>query len=369
MPGDGVSEGDGARRGGNDGGAGDGRTGGGSRCDPDEGNGDGLIPQGSGDGLAPAQNGGGSPSPATGCGAPAQSDGGTPSTGTSRGAPARNGDGTPNSGTATGARARGDGRTSRSGTAGGAPARSDRGGPSSGTGGDHRPGGTRRGSTGRRRAAAASARRDEEGPGPARASNASPRERILDAAVAEFADRGYLRASLSRIARRAGVAKGLVLYYFGSKDDLYRAAVDRALQPIEAALEETAPDLPRDLFERLRRLGAIKLQVYRDHPDAYRLIVRSMVDPAVSAEFRQRLAEAAVRGRELLSRGVDASRLRPGVTVQEAVELLMLLGDGLLPRIFAAIRQRPDLGYADLDQWVQKWERYLELVRDGLYQP
>ncbi|QIA27738.1 TetR/AcrR family transcriptional regulator [Thermaerobacter sp. PB12/4term] len=187
--------------------------------------------------------------------------------------------------------------------------------------------------------------------------------------MAEFADHGYLRASLSRIARRAGVAKSLVLYYFGSKDELYSAAVDRALQPIEAALEEAEPDLPRDLFERLRRLGAIKLQVYRDRPDAYRLIVRSMVDPAVSAEFRQRLAEAAARSQELLYRDVDTSRLRPGVTVEQAVELLMLVGDGLLPRIFAAIRQRPDLGYADLDQWVEKWERYLVLVRDGLYKP
>ncbi|WP_042500531.1 TetR/AcrR family transcriptional regulator [Thermaerobacter marianensis] len=207
------------------------------------------------------------------------------------------------------------------------------------------------------------------GTGPARAADASPRERILDAAVAEFADRGYVRASLSRIAQRAGVAKGLVLYYFGSKDDLYRAAVDRALQPVEAALEEATPDLPRDLFERLRRLGAIKLKVYRDHPDAYRLIVRSMVDPAVSAEFRQRLGEAAARSQELLYRDVDASRLRPGVTVEEAVELLLLVGDGLLPRIVAAIRQRPDLGYADLEHWVQKWERYLALVRDGLYKP
>lgn len=207
------------------------------------------------------------------------------------------------------------------------------------------------------------------GTGACLGTDASPRERILEAAVAEFADRGYVRASLSRIARRAGVAKSLVLYYFGSKDDLYRAAVDRALQPVEAALEEVAPDLPRDLFERLRRISRIKLEVYLDHPDAYRLIVRSMVDPAVSAEFRQRLAEAAARSQELLYRNVDTRRLRPGVTVEQAVELLMLVGDGLLPRIFAAIRQRPDLGYGDLEHWVQKWEHYLELVRDGLYHP
>ncbi|WP_116900015.1 TetR/AcrR family transcriptional regulator [Thermaerobacter sp. PB12/4term] len=359
MAGDATSQGDGTSRAGHGGGTAGGRIGGGTRRDADGGDGDGTTRQGSGGGTARAQNGGG---------APARSDGGTPSTGTSLGAPARTA-GTPNSGTANGTRARSGGGSPSSGTAGGAPARSDGGVPNSGTAGDRRAGGARHRGTGRRRAAAASARRNEEGTGPASTADASPRERILDAAVAEFADHGYLRASLSRIARRAGVAKSLVLYYFGSKDELYSAAVDRALQPIEAALEEAEPDLPRDLFERLRRLGAIKLQVYRDRPDAYRLIVRSMVDPAVSAEFRQRLAEAAARSQELLYRDVDTSRLRPGVTVEQAVELLMLVGDGLLPRIFAAIRQRPDLGYADLDQWVEKWERYLVLVRDGLYKP
>lgn len=221
----------------------------------------------------------------------------------------------------------------------------------------------------RRLAAPRSRRRGGDGAGPGDAAEDSPCRRILDAAVAEFADRGYLRASLSRIAGRAGVAKGLVLYYFGSKDDLYRAAVDRALEPIETALEEAAAHLPRDLFERIRCLGAIKLKVYRDHPDAYRLIVRSLVDPSVSPEFRRRLTQAAVRNQELLYRGIDASRLRPGVTVEQTVELLMLIGDGLFPRIFAAIRQRPDLGYSDLDHWIRKWEHYLELVRDGLYKP
>lgn len=248
--------------------------------------------------------------------------------------------------------------------AGRTPGRNGDGTPSGGTAG----GGGFLGS-GRRRGAVPTGRRNGEGAGPGSAAEDGSRERILDAAVAEFADRGYLRASLSRIAGRAGVAKSLVLYYFARKDDLYSAAVDRALQPIEAALEEAAPHLPRDLIERLRRLGAIKLKVYRDRPEAYRLIVRSMVDPAVSSEFRQRLADAAARSRELLYRGVDAGRLRPGVTVEEAVDLLMLVGDGLLPRIFTAIRQRPDLGHAELEHWNRVWERYLELLRDGLYRP
>ena len=53
-------------------------------------------------------------------------------------------------------------------------------------------------------------------------------QQILDAAVAEFGERGYAHASVAAIARRAGISKPLVYEYFGSKDGLYLACLSRA---------------------------------------------------------------------------------------------------------------------------------------------
>jgi TetR/AcrR family transcriptional regulator len=53
------------------------------------------------------------------------------------------------------------------------------------------------------------------------------RERILDAAVAEFGDHGYAGARVSAIARRAGVNQQLISYYFDGKAGLYRALSER----------------------------------------------------------------------------------------------------------------------------------------------
>ena len=47
------------------------------------------------------------------------------------------------------------------------------------------------------------------------------RQRILDAALAEFADKGYAGARVREIARRAGVNTQLISYYFGGKEGLY----------------------------------------------------------------------------------------------------------------------------------------------------
>jgi AcrR family transcriptional regulator len=54
---------------------------------------------------------------------------------------------------------------------------------------------------------------------------------LLDAAFEEFAAKGYEATRLLDVARRAGVAKGLVLFYFKSKEQLFEAVLRRVLVP------------------------------------------------------------------------------------------------------------------------------------------
>ncbi len=63
------------------------------------------------------------------------------------------------------------------------------------------------------------------------------REQILTEASALFADRDYSAVSLETIASRAGVTRGLVHHYFGSKRGLFLAVVERAVRvPEDVAL-------------------------------------------------------------------------------------------------------------------------------------
>lgn len=68
---------------------------------------------------------------------------------------------------------------------------------------------------------------------------------ILDAATFEFGRFGYAGAALSAVAAQAGVSKPLVLSYFGSKDGLFSACVQRAgtnvIDHIEAVLATQQP--------------------------------------------------------------------------------------------------------------------------------
>ncbi|MFG2139165.1 TetR family transcriptional regulator [Streptomyces sp. NPDC048650] len=67
--------------------------------------------------------------------------------------------------------------------------------------------------------------RAESGEGP------GARERILAAARAEFAERGYDKTSVRGIAKAAGVDAALVHHYFGTKEQVFAAAIELSFAP------------------------------------------------------------------------------------------------------------------------------------------
>jgi AcrR family transcriptional regulator len=69
-------------------------------------------------------------------------------------------------------------------------------------------------------------------------------ERLLLAAIDEFAEHGLAGARIDRIAERAGANKRLIYAYFGSKDDLFDAVLARTLGLLTEAVPFTPEDLP-----------------------------------------------------------------------------------------------------------------------------
>jgi AcrR family transcriptional regulator len=66
------------------------------------------------------------------------------------------------------------------------------------------------------------------------------RAQVLDAAVAEFGERGYHGASTARIAKRAGISQPYIYALFSDKDELFRAVHDRVITEIRSTFAQAA---------------------------------------------------------------------------------------------------------------------------------
>jgi AcrR family transcriptional regulator len=108
-----------------------------------------------------------------------------------------------------------------------------------------------------------------------RPRSAETRVRIIEAALRAFGDAGFDGALTRTIAHNAGVQQPLINYHFGSKDGLWRAAVDHLFGQLEARVAEAMPRLasldPRDalaaVLEHFVHFNA-------DHPELARLMIK-----------------------------------------------------------------------------------------------
>ena len=127
---------------------------------------------------------------------------------------------------------------------------------------------------------------------------------LLDAAAAEFGEKGFHESSVVSITQRAGVALGSFYTYFDSKDSLFRALVQDMSAQVRITVGPVMAAAPNRL-EGERDGLATFLGFVRQHKELYRIIDEAeFVDPPsyrahyenTVAGYVASLAEAASKG-------------------------------------------------------------------------
>ena len=116
---------------------------------------------------------------------------------------------------------------------------------------------------------------------------------ILAAAKRLFAQRGYGGVSLDHIAKAVGASKQNLLYYFPSKEALYRRVLHGVLD-VWLSYMDTLSQRPDDPEHALRDYIAGKLRFSREHPDDSRVYANEVISgaPIFAAEIAQRVIPA-----------------------------------------------------------------------------
>lgn len=99
------------------------------------------------------------------------------------------------------------------------------------------------------------------------------RERILRAALEEFANRGFDGTTTAEIARRAGVTQPLVHYHFETKDTLWVATMEAAFQGVFATFDGVLAELADlGLIDQLKVLVRRYVRFGAAHPEIGRIV-------------------------------------------------------------------------------------------------
>jgi AcrR family transcriptional regulator len=206
----------------------------------------------------------------------------------------------------------------------------------------------------------AEGRRARRGARPRSAAQAEPTRRrdpeqtradILDVATREFAELGYSGARVDQIAERTRTTKRMIYYYFGGKEQLWIAVLERAYAGIRLA--EQAIDVEHlDPLSAIRRLAELTFDHHDSHPDFIRLVsienIHRAEHLARSPDFARLNSPVIELIGRILDRGRESGAFRRDV---DPLDLHMLISSYCVFRVanrytFRAIFGR-DLGSRD----------------------
>jgi AcrR family transcriptional regulator len=104
-----------------------------------------------------------------------------------------------------------------------------------------------------------------------REKNDATERRILDAAIFEFSEHGFAGARIERISQRAETVDRMLYYYFGNKERLYQAVLDKVYADMIGAQRDFV--MPDDPVDGMRQLVEHSWDHYVAHPDLVRILM------------------------------------------------------------------------------------------------
>lgn len=139
---------------------------------------------------------------------------------------------------------------------------------------------------------------------------------LLASARREFADKGFALAGIEGIAQPTGLNKKMIYHYFGSKEDLYIAVLENAYLGIRK-MEEALPLEDLEPLDAIRRLVEATWDYYVANPDFIALVNQENLLGAIylkkSGIVKRRTSVLLKRVKEILKKGVEQGRIRPGI--------------------------------------------------------
>ena len=148
--------------------------------------------------------------------------------------------------------------------------------------------------------------------------------RIINAAIKEFAEKGYSNASTNEIVKEAGISKGLLFHYFQNKKQLFFFLFDSCVELITDDFYKKIDLSETDFFQRIRQSVLIKMELLAQYPDLFKFVEKAYMDDAadIQAEMQKKIRELNHINIGKIYEGIDVSKFRDDIDIQKIFKII-----------------------------------------------
>lgn len=194
------------------------------------------------------------------------------------------------------------------------------------------------------------------------------RDAILNAALKEFATKGFDEASTNAIAKESGISKGLMFHYVNSKKDLFLFLYDYCTEMVDKEYFKLMNFNERDIFERLRQSYLLQLELLQKHPWIFEFNKISAVTKSdeINKELEERKKGKQSLCYETMFDLIDESKFREGLDVERCKQLIFWANIGFTNQILEDIRNSEEKEL-DYDKIIAQLDGYFNELRKIFY--
>ncbi|MDR2714779.1 MAG: TetR/AcrR family transcriptional regulator [Coriobacteriales bacterium] len=193
---------------------------------------------------------------------------------------------------------------------------------------------------------------------------AKKQEHIIDAALAVFGRNGYKKASVADIAAEAGIGKGMVIYYFGSKKNLYFFLAEHCEKILMEAVEGGIDKNVTDFFDKIKMATEVKVSMMKKHPAILSFLAKFYyeTDPEVADILEEFAKKGATDRDRILLTGTDISKFKEGVDPKLLEKFFLWASEGFVSS------STSNMSLDEIDSFVNEFYALIELMKKHFYE-
>jgi len=155
-------------------------------------------------------------------------------------------------------------------------------------------------------------------------------ERILHAAMKEFAQNGFEKASTNEIIKEADISKGLLFYYFKNKKSLYLFLYDYCIELYTKEFYNKINMDETDIFIKLRECGLVKAELMIRYPEIFVFIEVAYREKSknVKSDLELINSELTTSSYAKVFANVDTSKFKEGLELDKCINIIIWTIDG-----------------------------------------
>ncbi|MCM3567098.1 TetR/AcrR family transcriptional regulator [Neobacillus mesonae] len=193
-------------------------------------------------------------------------------------------------------------------------------------------------------------------------------DRIINAAMKEYAEKGYEKASTNEMVKEAGISKGLLFHYFGSKKQLFLFLFDYCYElAAEQFFQKINLDEP-DFFTRIRQAMQIKMELLSIYPALFKFMEGAYLEDSmeVKPDIEKKVKQMTDDSMGKVYEGIDFSKFRDDMDVQIVLKIITWTFEKMSEAELEKARLSP-AHQIDYKQVFLEAEQYFEVLIKAFY--